>query len=129
MLNPKSQRRFPRFSYMFLIYAHHEKEKLMKRFRTSENLLFSLCYSSMKLMSGVSLAPGQLSGQPGAAPGARAIQLPSSVSKPGGGGGGVPVARVTPQQHGASGNVSTSYVTFVPANSRFVWRCNIFQLL
>ena len=84
---------------------------------------------NMKLMSGVSLAPGQLSGQPGAAPGARAIQLPSSVSKPGGAGGGVPVARVTPQQHGASGNVSTSYVTFVPANSRFVWRCNIFQLL
>ena len=45
---------------------------------------------NMKLMSGVSLAPVQLSGQPGAAPGARAIQLPSSVSKPGGAGGGVP---------------------------------------
>ena len=43
---------------------------------------------NMKLMSGVSLAPGQLSGQPGAAPGARAIQLPSSVSKPGQAGAG-----------------------------------------
>ena len=73
---------------------------------------------NMKLVSGVSLAPVQISGQPGPVPGARTIQLPNSVSKPGGGGAGVPVARVTPQQHG--GNVSTGYVTFVPANARFV---------
>ena len=76
---------------------------------------------NMKLVSGVSLAPVQLTGQPGSVPGARAIQLPNSVSKPGSGpGAGVPVARVTPQQHPASGNVSTGYVTFVPASPRFV---------
>ena len=75
---------------------------------------------NMKLVSGVSLAPVQLTGQPGSVPGARAIQLPNSVSKPGSGpGAGVPVARVTPQQH-PSGNVSTGYVTFVPASPRFV---------
>ena len=79
---------------------------------------------NMKLVSGsgMSLAPVQISGQPGPVAGARTIQLPNSVSKPGGGGAGVPVARVTPQQHGGSGNVSTGYVTFVPANSRFVSR-------
>ena len=75
---------------------------------------------NMKLVPG--LAPVQISGQPGPVAGARTIQLPNSVSKPGGGGAGVPVARVTPQQHGGSSNVSTGYVTFVPANSRFVSR-------
>ena len=69
--------------------------------------------------SGLSLAPVQISGQPGQVAGARNIQLPKSVYKQGGGGGGVPVTR---EQHGVSGNVSTGYVTFVLANSRFVSR-------
>ena len=39
---------------------------------------------NMKLVPG--LAPVQISGQPGPVAGARTIQLPNSVSKPGGGG-------------------------------------------
>ena len=74
-------------------------------------------YMKLGSGSGLSLAPVQLSGQPGQVAGARNIQLPKSVSKQGG--GGVPVTR---EQHGVSGNVSTGYVTFVLANSRFVSR-------
>ena len=68
---------------------------------------------AMKLVSGVSLAPVQITHTQSAGAGARTIQLPVSgpATKPG---ASVPVARVTPQQHGP-GQVA-SLVTFVPAS-------------